>query len=198
MILANFQIRSNVEWMDQEAGLFRVRKEDMGGLIEIGNYPFDQMVRYTIGRPSKKSPKETILTKDFYYSLTEGIMPGATVSFDTKREDIYKQLGKPDEEFGWKGANYLRYGDYAYSVAFPFSDDYDGIYTVFREIPPSSDIAGIDIIRAWGAPDEESYGEDPSRGIQILTYYKYGVDVYMKGPDTDSLVTGIELWNVDR
>ncbi|MFS0576634.1 hypothetical protein AB1K83_13430 [Sporosarcina sp. 179-K 3D1 HS] len=196
--LTNFQIRADVDWLDQEAGLFRVRKEDMGKSIEIGNYPFDEMIHYTIGTPERSDFAESFLTKDFYHSLVAGNMPGATINFKSKRDEVYEKLGSPDEEFGWKGANYLRYGQYAYSVAFPFADDFDGIYTIYREIPESESIMGSDVIEAWGKPDEESYGEQPEEGIRVLSYHNAATDVYVQGPQADSLVIGIEMWNKER
>lgn len=193
--LLNFQVRGDLDWINDE--LFMVREGTMGQKFTMGNYPFDELIEYTIGTTIRSEFGQQVMTKDFLTSLQKGKMPGAEANFSMNRDELYRKLGTPFEEIGWGGANYLGYGNYYYSVAFPH-DDFKGIYSIIRHVPPSDGIMGSEIIEVWGEPDHLITEGDEDSGIAQLYYKQANTYVHVAGPDANTLVTAIELMNEDR
>lgn len=190
--LVDFQIRTSLNNNPDMPDSFVVSESDMGETIELGEYPYDDMIVYYVGDP------KWFASKEYLNQLNKGYMPGSKVQLTTPNTEIKTIL--EDEylinEYGQSGANHLEYEQYIYAIPF-LEEEGDKIYSVIRKIPFGIVLTGDDFIKGWGEPTDMMTDMDSLEESIIL---HYGLDnghyvfVYLRGNTTDTQATSIHLF----
>ncbi|WP_062106805.1 DUF4309 domain-containing protein [Bacillus niameyensis] len=191
--LVNFQIRTDLEREDGQVDTFIVTESDMAKTIEVGEYPFENMNVFTVGKV--EIPKVDFLQKQYFNELKQGIMPNSKIQLTDSNKDIESILGPPIESIGYSGANYLKYKDFFYATPF-LEEEGDKIYGILRTLKDNELVTGTELKAAWGAPTEE-FQDEMSEPITLTWNYQlsseYFVVVDFDGRDESSNVVGFTL-----
>lgn len=190
--LVNFQIRTSMEQVPDTPDTFVVEESDIGETIEIGEYPYDDMIVYYIGDPN------IFTSKKYLNDLERGIMPGSKVQLTHPNSEI-KNILKDEfliNEYGASGAKHLQYDQYIYAIPF-LEEEGDIIYSVIRVLPYGTNITGDDFIKGWGKPTNIYADMDSLEESLIMRYEFEGghyVHIYLSGATTDTRAISIHLY----
>ena len=163
--LASFQIRTDMKSYKDKPSTYMVSGSDIGGTVELGEYPYEDMVVYHIGEPS------VFATNTYFESLKKGIMPDSKIQLTTPNSKISTILKDEQllQEVGDAGANLLVYEKFIYAVPF-LKEEGDIIYAVMRKLPVSSKLTGDSFIESWGKPDEQFTDSETQPQALTLQY----------------------------
>jgi hypothetical protein len=190
--LVDFQIRTNLKRVPDMPDTFIFSESDMGETIELGEYPYDDMIVYTIGDPKWYS------SQDYFNELNNGIMPGSLVQLTTPNSEI-KTILKDEifiNEYGYSGAKHLEYTQYIYAIPF-LEEEGDIIYSIIRKLPFSANLTGDDFIASWGEPTDIMTDTDSLEEAMILHYELdngHYVFVNLRSNSTNSQAVSISLY----
>ncbi|OLN24119.1 hypothetical protein BTO30_01515 [Domibacillus antri] len=163
--LVDFQIRTGMKADPDQPDTYIVSESDIGDTIELGEYPYDDMIMYTIGDAS------FFASTAFFNELKEEKMPGSSVQLSTPNTEIESLLEGETfiHEYSDAGAKHLEYEKFIYAVPF-LEEEGDIIYTIIRKLPFSTPLTGDDFIESWGEPDERIIDPEFSHGNLTLHY----------------------------